>query len=190
MKIESCPIPGCFTIQPAVFEDLRGRFVKVFHEPSFSDHGLVSSFAEDYYSVSRKGVLRGMHFQKPPSDHAKLVFCVSGDVLDAVVDLRRGSPTFGRHFTIELTSHKANMLYVPRGVAHGFFTLSDEATVVYKVETTHAPADDAGIAWDGCGVDWPSASPVLSARDQQFPTFADFASPFEYQATSNMKEQE
>ncbi len=180
MKIEATPLPGCFAIQPTVFDDLRGRFVKVFHEPAFTEHGLVARFAEDYYSVSRKGVLRGMHFQTPPSDHVKLVYCVSGEILDAVVDLRRGSPTYGQHFMLELTAAKANILYVPRGMAHGFYTRSEEATVIYKVETVHAPSEDAGIAWNGCGISWPSDAPILSTRDQRFPTLAEFESPFRY----------
>ena len=180
MKVEPTSIPGCFIVEPPVFEDLRGRFVKVFHAPAFAGLGLVSSFAEDYYSVSHRGVLRGMHFQKPPSDHAKLVYCVDGEVLDAVVDLRRGSPTYGQHVTVELSATKANMIYVPRGLAHGFYTLSRQATMIYKVETVHAPADDAGVAWNGCGVAWPSPSPILSARDEGFPALADFNSPFLY----------
>ena len=182
MKIHSTPIPECVVVQPAVFTDQRGRFVKVFHEGAFAEHGLVTHFAEAYYSVSRKGVLRGMHFQKPPSDHTKLVYCTQGAILDAVVDLRRGSPTYGKHFTIELNAAAAAMLYVPRGMAHGFVVLSEEATVAYQVETVHSPQDDAGIAWNSCGIAWPVTAPVLSVRDGQFPSLADFATPFEYSA--------
>ena len=182
MLIEETRIPGCFTIQPKVFEDARGQFVKVFHEGAFAEHGLVTHFAEDYYSVSRKGVLRGMHFQTPPADHVKLVYCVRGAVLDAVVDLRRGSPTYGQHFTIELSAEKANMLYVPRGLAHGFYVTSDDAAMVYKVETVHSAASDAGIAWDSCNIPWPAGAPVISARDGGFPRLADFESPFRFDA--------
>jgi dTDP-4-dehydrorhamnose 3,5-epimerase len=181
MRIEPTALPGCFSIQPTVFNDVRGRFVKVFHADTFAEHGLIEHFAEDYYSVSHRGVLRGMHYQRPPNDHVKLVYCVEGEVLDAVLDLRRGSPTFGRHAIVGLSADRANMLYVPRGLAHGFYVVSDSATVVYKVETVHAPADDAGVAWNGCGIDWPTASPIVSTRDQGFPALADLDSPFTFE---------
>jgi dTDP-4-dehydrorhamnose 3,5-epimerase len=180
MNITPTSLPGSFLIQPRVFEDHRGRFVKVFHEDTFAEHNLITRFAEDYYSVSHEGVLRGMHFQRPPADHAKLVYCTHGRILDAIVDLRRGSPSYGCHMTVELTADDANMLYIPRGMAHGFLVLSGPATVGYKVETVHSPRDDAGIAWNGCGVTWPTDTPVVSARDAGFPSLADFVSPFEY----------
>lgn len=180
MQLQPTPIPGCFVIAPTMFEDERGRFVKVFHESQFAEHGLVASYAEEYYSVSRNGVLRGMHFQRPPFDHVKVVLCTAGRVLDAVVDLRRGSPTYGGHISVELSAARGNMLYIPRGLAHGFFVPDGEATLVYKVETVHAPTHDAGIAWNDCGVVWPTTNPILSPRDRGFRGLSEFDSPFRF----------
>lgn len=180
MRIEQTSIPGCLRLQPAVFEDERGRFVKVFHESLFREHGLAPRFAEEYYSVSQPGVIRGMHFQAPPNDHAKIVFCTAGRVLDAVVDLRRGSPTFRRHLLLELSAETATMLYIPRGLAHGFYVPAETSTLVYMVETVHSPESDSGIAWNRCGIDWPVAAPVLSARDRAFPSLDQFDSPFTF----------
>ncbi len=178
LSIAPTVIPGCLVLQPRVVTDVRGRFTKVFHAPAFAAHGLVTHFAEEYYSVSRRGVLRGMHFQRPPADHVKVVYCTAGRVLDVVVDLRGESPTYGQHAMVELSAERGNMLYVPRGLAHGFLVVAEEATLVYKVETVHAPAEDAGVAWDGCGIDWPVKDPILSDRDRGFPTFDTFETPF------------
>ena len=178
LSIAPTVIPGCLVLQPRVVTDMRGRFTKVFHAPSFAAHGLVTQFAEEYYSVSRRGVLRGMHFQRPPADHVKVVYCTAGAVLDVVVDLRRESPTYGRHARVELSAERGNMLYVPRGLAHGFLVIEEEATLVYKVETVYAPAEDSGLAWDGCGIDWPVDNPILSDRDRGFPALPAFETPF------------
>jgi dTDP-4-dehydrorhamnose 3,5-epimerase len=174
-------IPGCMEIQPRVFDDERGRFVKIFHEGLFAERGLCTDFAEEFYSRSHRGVIRGLHFQVPPEDHVKLVYCVEGRVLDAVVDLRRGSATFGRHALFELSAVQANAVYIPRGLAHGFFTFSDEATLVYKVSTIHSPQYDAGIRWDSVGIEWPVSDPIVSIRDAALPAMADFDSPFRYE---------
>jgi dTDP-4-dehydrorhamnose 3,5-epimerase len=130
--------------------------------------------------VSKKGVLRGLHFQLPPADHAKAVYCVEGRVIDAVVDLRVGSPTYGQGLTYELDAAKGNGLYIPRGFAHGFYVPVDKAVFVYKIETPWVPALDAGIAWDSAGLDWPDKSPVLSEKDGKLPKLKDFQSPFKY----------
>ena len=119
-------IAGCFELQPKVFEDVRGRFVKVFHEQAFAAQGLQTDFVEEYYSVSYKNVIRGMHFQLPPMDHVKMVYCVEGEVLDAVVDLRVGSLTYGQYALFELTAAKANSIYIPKGMAHGFCVLANK----------------------------------------------------------------
>lgn len=152
--------------------------MKTFHQEVFAAHGLVTEFAEEYYSVSRKGVLRGMHFQTPPHDHFKLVYCLSGKVMDAIVDLRLGSPAYLQSETLELSAELGNMLYIAPGIAHGFYTLTDEAIMQYKVTTVYAPQHDGGIRWNTAGIAWPDAAPVISARDADFPTLADFSSPF------------
>ena len=167
-------IPGCFELLPVVHKDPRGAFVKTFHSEEFKAHGLETDFKEDYYSVSGKNVLRGLHYQKPPHDHVKLVYCVSGTVFDAVLDLRRGSPTFGKHSVIELNAEKANMLYIPKGMAHGFYTLSETAVMLYKVSSLYSPASDRGILWNSAGIPWPVKAPVISARDSGLMEFKDY----------------
>ena len=174
-------INGCFELQPKAFEDNRGRFVKVFHEQAFAAQGLETDFAEEYYSVSHKDVIRGLHFQLPPMDHVKMVYCVEGGVLDAVVDLRVGSPTQGKYELFELSADKANTLYIPKGMAHGFCALSPKAIMVYKVSSVYSPAHDAGVRWNSAGIPWPTTAAVLSDRDATLPTLAQFESPFRYE---------
>jgi len=178
MKIEPTLLPGCYRIQPRVLDDHRGHFVKTFQASIFRAHGLEDRFTETFYSVSRKGVLRGFHFQTPPHAHAKLVHCTAGAVLDAVVDIRRGSPTAGRFFTLELTAEQATMLYIPAGFAHAFYALTDHAAVAYQVTTEFAPDHDAGVRWDSFGIPWPDCAPILSAKDLALPHWRDYATPF------------
>ena len=173
-------IPGCYEIQPRIFNDVRGRFVKVFHRNAFVEHGLEADFSEEYYSVSHQGVIRGMHFQNPPMDHVKVVYCVQGEVFDVVVDLRLGSPSYGKSVTLNLSADKGNYVYIPKGLAHGFCATSESATLVYKVATEYSPEHDAGILWSSIGIAWPTASPVLSERDCGFIAMSDFKSPFVY----------
>jgi dTDP-4-dehydrorhamnose 3,5-epimerase len=186
VRVRSVAIRGCLEIQPEVYRDRRGIFVKVFQGEVFRRHRLVTQFAEEYYSSSRKGVLRGLHFQLPPHDHVKLVYCVSGRVFDAIVDLRKGSPTYGHHATLELSAKKANLLYLPAGIAHGFCVLSPSAVVIYQVTTVHAPDYDAGILWNSVGISWPVRRPILSERDRSFPRFEDFHSPFVFNAKEDV----
>jgi len=174
MDFRELPLTGCFEIIPNLFRDERGSFVKTFHCEMFRGQGLETEWREEYYSLSRKGVLRGMHFQTPPHDHNKLVYCTAGSVLDVVVDLRRDSATFGRHAMIELNADSATMLYIPKGFAHGFYTLSDNAAMMYKVSSVYAPAHDVGILWNSLEIPWPETNPVLSARDAGFPPFSAF----------------
>lgn len=174
-------ISGCFELQPKVFEDARGRFVKVFHEQAFAAHGLETDFSEEFYSVSHRNVIRGLHFQLPPMDGIKIVYCVEGEILDAVVDLRVGSPTYGQFELFELNSAKANIVYIPKGVAHGFCVLSERAILVYKVSSIYSPLHDSGVLWNSVGIPWPTTEAVLSARDSTFPRLDEFVSPFRYE---------
>lgn len=181
LQVKPTIIPGCFEIIPAVFTDDRGRFVKTFHRDMFEQQELEIDWREEYYSTSRKGVLRGFHFQLPPHDQAKLVYCVYGEVCDVVLDLRLGSPTYGKHAMFQLNGIAAQMIYIPKGCAHGFYTRSDQATMMYKVSTVYAPTHDAGLLWNSAGVPWPDDNPILSDRDKTFPSFAEFtANPFSY----------
>lgn len=171
-------LAGCFELQPKAFEDARGRFVKVFHEQEFAEYGLEHNFAEEYYSVSHKNVIRGMHFQLPPMDHVKMVYCVEGQVMDAVVDLRVNSPTYGQYALFLLSAEKANSIYIPKGMAHGFCVQGDRAIMVYKVSSVYSPEHDAGVLWNSIGIPWPLEQPCISDRDKSLPALSDFKSPF------------
>lgn len=180
--IHQTKIPGCVEILPRIFKDERGSFVKVFHQGLFNKNGLQTHFTEEYYSVSRRGVLRGMHFQVPPMDHVKLVYCISGEVLDVVVDLRVNSPTYKLFEVFNLSAEKGNLIYIPKGLAHGFYVLSQSASIVYKVSTTYSPEHDSGILWGSAGVPWPDDKPIVSKRDSGFLPLCDYNSPFRYEA--------
>ena len=177
-EIEPTPLQGLHLVRPTVRDDPRGWFMKLVHEPSFSTAGLVVHFPEQYASMSIRGVLRGMHFQKPPHDHAKLVYCLSGRVLDVVVDLRRAGGSYGACFSKELDGEQKTGLYIPTGFAHGFLTLSEEAVLLYNVGTVHSPDHDTGVRWDSIGFDWPIRAPITSDRDREFTTLDAFDSPF------------
>lgn len=155
--------------------------MKTFHADFFAEQGLATEFREQYYSVSKAGVLRGLHFQTPPADHAKLVFCTAGAVLDVALDLRLGSPAFGRHLALALSAENATQAYIPPGCAHGFCVTQAPATLVYATTTEYVPAFDAGVLWNSAGIDWPIETPTLSERDAGFPSLADFASPFRFE---------
>lgn len=178
MELIPTPLDGCFEIRPFFSEDERGTFVKTFHVERFAELGLPTGWREEYYSSSRKGVLRGMHFQTPPNDHEKLVYCIQGRVLDVVVDLRKASPTFSKHVAIELNAARGTGLMIPKGMAHGFLALSEDVLMTYKVTTVYAPSNDMGIRWDSFGAAWGITQPIISARDAAHPVFSDFVSPF------------
>ena len=171
-------LPGVRLLRPAVRADARGRFVKLMHREFFRDHGLETDFAEQYYSVSLPGVVRGLHFQLPPHHHHKLVACLAGAVRDVVLDLRRASPTCGRHIVVPLGAADGACLYIPAGCAHGFAVQEGPATLLYDVGTVYAPAHDAGVRWDSAGIDWGVTRPIVSARDAALPALSDFVSPF------------
>ena len=138
-------------------------------------------FGETFYTVSGTNVLRGMHFQMPPADQAKLVYCISGAIFDIALDMRAGSPTFGEHETFELSEGAHNALYLPRGMAHGFYTRTAPAVVVYQVTSEHSPANDFGVRWDSFGATWPLGEPVISNRDEALIPFQQFESPFHFE---------
>ncbi len=174
----SQPFPGTHLLLPKVFVDARGDFVKTFHAGAFAELGIDFRPVEEFFSTSHKNVLRGMHFQLPPHDHAKLVYCVRGSVLDVLLDLRKSSPTYGRVASAELSRENHHQFFIPSGVAHGFLALEDDSVMVYKTSTVHAPAHDAGIHWQSIGFDWGVTVPIVSPRDQAFPTFSAFNNPF------------
>lgn len=178
MKVEEELLSGVWRLGLQIHIDHRGSFVKTFVRSVLASHGLAFEAAEEYYSVSRRHVVRGMHFQLPPHAHAKLVYCAVGSVRDVLLDLRRG-PGYGRVAQTVLDAAEPSVLLIPEGVAHGFVSLQDDSLMVYKTSTEHAPSADAGIAWDSFGHDWQLASPpVLSERDRHHPGFEEFQSPF------------
>ncbi|MDB6065702.1 MAG: dTDP-4-dehydrorhamnose 3,5-epimerase [Pedosphaera sp.] len=178
LKLLPAELEGVFVVQPKIFTDKRGVFVKTYHEELFREAGIAFTPREEFFSTSRKGVVRGMHFQLPPAAHDKLVFCPTGKVLDVVVDLRKESKTFGKTFTRELSAENRELLFIPVGFAHGFLSLADDTIMVYQTSTVHSPAQDAGILWSSVGFDWPVKEPILSDRDKTFPALKDFQSPF------------
>ncbi len=181
MEISETSIPGCYEIVPKMLEDARGSFVKVFNNDVYQTHGLEIDLKEEYYSISHRGVIRGLHFQTPPKDHLKVVYCIFGKVQDVLLDLLVGSPSYGRVAQFELSATKGNVLYIPRGVAHGFCVTSDSAILIYKTSTVHAPEHDAGILYSSIDIDWKSESPNISGRDLSFPALSEFESPFVYE---------
>lgn len=182
MELRSTDLPGCFAVNAKTAADDRGSFAKTFYAPDYARFGLRSDWQEEIHTSSRRGVVRGMHFQTPPAQHAKLVFCVVGEVLDVVVDLRRGSPTYREHRAFSLRASDGAGLYIPSGLAHGFAALSEVSTMFYKITGIHSPPHDAGIAWDSFGFDWPFAEPSLSDRDRKHPALGDYDSPFVFDA--------
>ena len=171
-------IDGVYEIQADVLKDNRGQFTKIMHKEWLKNIDIPGIYDEEYCSISKKGVLRGMHFQKPPYEHAKLVYCTYGEILDVAVDLRRGSSTFGKYVSTVISHVKGNMIYIPVGFAHGFYTISDLAVVTCKQSSVFDEDSDAGILWNSIGIEWPDNNPILSDKDKKNTVFSQFESPF------------
>jgi len=184
MKFIKTAIPDLFVIQPSVFGDYRGYFLESFNLNDFEENIGPIKFVQDNESKSSKGVLRGLHFQKPPYHQAKLVRCVEGRVIDVAVDIRKGSPTYGKHLAIELSGENKKQLFIPRGFAHGFSVLSDTAVFAYKVDNRYAPESDSGIKYDDkeLNIDWGlnKEEVQLSVKDKNLSFFKDLDSPFKF----------
>jgi len=178
IEITPGKIDGVRILRPTAQCDPRGRFVKTIQKDTFSKYGIPTTFAEQYYSVSANNVLRGLHFQTPPHDHYKLVTCAEGEVFDVVVDLRKGSSTYGHHQSLELNGTGGDSVFVPSGCAHGFYVRSKIAIMLYNVSSLYVQSHDTGIRWDSVAVSWPCSSPVVSDRDAAFLPFAEFDTPF------------
>ena len=176
-------IDGVFIIEPRVFNDARGYFFESYSERDFNAQVRKIHFVQDNESKSSYGVMRGLHFQHPPFTQSKLVRCVKGAVLDVAVDIRKGSPTYGQHVAVELTEDNHRQFFVPRGFAHGFAVLSEEAVFQYKCDNFYHPEADGGISIldTTLGIDWriPTDKAILSEKDTKHPLLADFDSPFD-----------
>ena len=184
---EPLAIPAVVLIRPKKFGDARGYFMETYSAEAFAAAGIEAAFAQDNQSLSATaGVVRGLHFQAPPVPQAKLIRVLKGAIFDVAVDIRLGSPTYGRWCAATLTADGAEQLFVPRGFAHGFCTLEPNTEVVYKVDGPYAPQTEGGIAWNDptLAIDWPitAAEAQLSGKDTVLPGFAEFASPFRYEA--------
>lgn len=173
-KLHSEPLLGAYIIEPRLFEDDRGNFVKTYHVDLLKDLGIDFVPTEEFYSTSNKNVLRGMHFQLPPHDHNKLVYCIRGSVLDVIVDLRKSSATYGQCTNITLSEQNRLLFYIPKGFAHGFLSLEDDSIMIYKTDHVYVPESDTGICWDSFGFDWPVKDPVISNRDKQLVELSSF----------------
>ncbi|WP_440882028.1 dTDP-4-dehydrorhamnose 3,5-epimerase [Tenacibaculum sp. C7A-26P2] len=184
MNFIKTKIPDVIIIEPKIYGDHRGYFFESFNLKTFNEKVIKTDFVQDNESKSSRGVLRGLHFQKPPYAQAKLVRCIKGCVLDVAVDIRVGSPTYGQHVTVELSEDNKRQLFVPRGFAHGYSVLSEEAIFAYKVDNWYKPEYDSGIIWNDTdlGIDWQleNDSIKLSEKDSNLLVFKDLKSSFNY----------
>ncbi len=178
MNIHETSFEGLYILEAVNFQDIRGSFQKLFNHDVFEKYGLDTGFKEFYYSVSRKNVIRGMHFQLPPFEHTKLVYVSRGKIRDVVVDIRKRSETYGKCFSMELDGCKGQYLYIPKGFAHGFLSLEDDTIVNYAQTSGYSKEHDCGIAYDSIGFDWDVKEPVMSGRDLAFVPLENFKSPF------------
>jgi dTDP-4-dehydrorhamnose 3,5-epimerase len=185
VRVEALDIPEVLAITPVRHGDARGFFAETYNVRTYAEHGMAAAFVQDNHSLSlHSGTIRGLHFQTPPHAQAKLVRVVRGSVYDVAVDLRRGSPTYGRHVAAVLSAENGTQLFVPIGFAHGFCTLEDSTEVVYKVSDFYSRPHDGGVAWNDpeIAIPWPldGRQPLVSEKDAAAPRFSDFQSPFGY----------
>ncbi|THF80848.1 dTDP-4-dehydrorhamnose 3,5-epimerase [Cohnella fermenti] len=184
MKVTSTNLPGALLIEPAVFGDNRGFFMESYNAGSFAENGIAMTFVQDNHSLSAEaGVLRGLHYQLNPKAQTKLVRVVAGAIYDVIVDIRRGSPTYGQWQGFILSASNKRQLLVPKGFAHGFCTLAPNTEVLYKVDELYSPEHDRGIAWNdpALGIDWPTAKPILSDKDGRHPVMQEADNNYDYE---------
>lgn len=176
-QFSNLSLPGVVLIEPRVHGDERGFFVEVFKRPAFAAAGLTTDFVQENLSRSRRGVLRGLHFQRPPMQQGKLVRVVAGEIFDVAVDIRPDSATFGQWTATTLSADRHQMVYIPEWCAHGFCVLSEFADVLYKTTREYAPEFESGLAWDdpALAIPWPTTEPVLSPRDRRWPSLTALA---------------
>lgn len=168
MELIKTDLEGVFIIKNKVFKDERGNFIKTYHEKDFKDNNLITNFKESYFSVSKKNVIRGMHFQLPPFDHEKLVYVAKGQVLDVILDLRKNSKTKGKSISINLSEENGYSIYIPKGLAHGFKSLEDGTIMVYNVGTVYNQEADFGVRYNSFNFNWEIENPIISKRDKNF----------------------
>ena len=179
MDLIKTDFEGLLIIDTSLVHDNRGSFEKVFNFDLFKENGLHTDYKEFYFSQSKENVIRGMHFQAPPHDHAKIVSVSSGIIEDVVLDIRKNSSTFGHFFRCRLDAKKGMALYVPSGFAHGFLSLEDNTVVNYLQTSCYSKTHDMGIRYDSFGLEWTVKNPIISERDKSFPDFTNFNTPFQ-----------
>ncbi|MBO7458142.1 MAG: dTDP-4-dehydrorhamnose 3,5-epimerase [Paludibacteraceae bacterium] len=182
MEIIKTPIEGLLVIEPRVFRDARGYFVETYNEQRYREAGISAKFVQDNQSCSSYGVVRGLHFQKPPYAQAKLVCCTVGRVLDVAVDLRKNSPTYGQWYSVELSEENKRQFFIPRGFAHGFSVLSENAIFTYKCDNLYHPECEGGVLLSDSvlAIDWriPEDARIISEKDTKHPAFNELETPF------------
>ncbi len=178
MEILTTILPDLFIIKNIISQDNRGEFRKVFTSDVFTLNNLDTNFKEFYYSVSHKNTIRGMHFQNPPHDHNKLVFVSQGVIVDVVLDIRKNSPTYGKHIHFTLSAENGIALYIPKGMAHGFLAKEDFSIVNYIQTSLYSKEYDNGIVYNSFGFDWKTKNAIVSKRDMSFEVFQNFKTPF------------
>ncbi len=180
MEVTNIFIDGPLVLQPKVFYDERGYFYESYNKQAFEKAGITADFVQDNQSLSQKGAVRGLHFQAVPFEQGKLVRVIQGAVYDVVVDVRKNSPTYGKHFGIELTAENFTMFWIPPGFAHGFSTLKDNTIFSYKCTNVYNKQAEGGLLWNdvSLGINWEVEQPIVSDKDKLLPTFENFISPF------------
>lgn len=180
MKITTTPIDGLLVIEPQIFKDSRGYFFESYNQDKMKEAGIAFSFVQDNQSLSQKGAVRGLHFQAAPFEQGKLVRVVAGAVRDVVVDIRKNSPTYGQHFSIDLSAENQLMFWIPPGFAHGFETLENNTIFLYKCTNMYDKKSEGGLLWNdpAIGIQWQTSDAIVSEKDQILPLLKDFVSPF------------
>jgi len=180
LEVKKILIDGPLIIQPRVFYDERGYFYESYNNETYAKAGIDVTFVQDNQSLSQKGAVRGLHFQAPPFEQGKLVRVIRGAVYDVIVDIRKNSPTYGKHYGIELSEENFTMFWIPAGFAHGFSTLKDNTVFAYKCTHLYDKASEGGVLWNDAAlaIDWNVENPIVSDKDKVLPNFIDFKSPF------------
>jgi dTDP-4-dehydrorhamnose 3,5-epimerase len=173
MRILERILPGLYLLELFKHEDERGTFLKTFNSTRLLGEGISFEASESFITISRRNVLRGMHFQAGPSAHDKIVSCISGEILDVTADARQGSPSFNKPYSIKLDSRDCYGLFIGKGYAHGFLTVSEKSVVSYLVSKIHDPIHDSGVHWSSIDFDWPIQSPIVSLRDARLPPISN-----------------
>ncbi len=178
MKFIKTPIAGLLLIENFHSKDNRGVFSKTFNEDIFIENGIDFEIKESYFSTNKKDVIRGMHFQNPPSQHKKIVSLLSGKITDVILDLRKKSKTYKNFYSFDLASNNFNSIFIPEGCAHGFLSHSDNTTMIYYLSSVYDPKNDYGIRYDSFGFEWNVKKPIISERDKKFAELKNFVTPF------------